>query len=257
MLNPTHLGTGLRARFAVLAASTVFHVGLVIAAGHAHAGTSASPTELTAAVVEIPAPEVETIDAPAVAETARVEPSHAASPTPAPAAIARHASVTHAARPIPDDPSPANADAPAIGTPQIIAVPPPGPLRFVMTAGPVVAGAQAQSGGGGSASSLDEPSGDAVTVGEASVDAKPALLSGSVPVYPLDAARDGIESDVKLEIVLDTSGAVVEAKPLGDAGHGLDEAALRAVRTYRFSRALRHGRPVRVRMAWTVMFRLD
>ena len=40
------------------------------------------------------------------------------------------------------------------------------------------------------------------------------------------------------------------------AGYGLDEAALQAIRAYRFSPALRAGHPVRVRMRWTIQFRL-
>jgi outer membrane biosynthesis protein TonB len=40
------------------------------------------------------------------------------------------------------------------------------------------------------------------------------------------------------------------------AGYGLDDAAARAIRDYRFSPAIRAGRPVAVRMRWTVQFRL-
>jgi protein TonB len=243
MIPSTHLASGLRLRFALLAAS-VLHVGMAVAVGHAHA--SVSSPELSAALVEVPAPEIETVEAPPVPDVAIIEPSRAASPPPRSVARSKPAALP---------------DTPAIGAPQIIAVPPPGPLRFVMTAAPVIPTAYGALGGSTASptapSPSDAPSGDAVTVGEASVDAKPALLSGSVPVYPVDAARDGIESDVRLEIVLDTTGAVIDARPLAHVGHGLDDAALRAVRTYRFSRGLRHGRPVRVRMAWTVMFRLD
>jgi len=40
------------------------------------------------------------------------------------------------------------------------------------------------------------------------------------------------------------------------AGYGLDEAALTAIRAYRFSPAVRAGRAVPVRMRWVVQFRL-
>jgi len=43
---------------------------------------------------------------------------------------------------------------------------------------------------------------------------------------------------------------------LRPAGYGLDEEAVRAMRAYRFSPARRDGLPVRVRMPWTVQFRL-
>ena len=66
----------------------------------------------------------------------------------------------------------------------------------------------------------------------------------------------GIELDYLVGIVVDPSGRVVSARPLNRAGYGLDEAALRAIADYRFSPASRAGRPVGVRMHWTVQFRL-
>ena len=48
----------------------------------------------------------------------------------------------------------------------------------------------------------------------------------------------------------------VLARALTHVGYGLDEAALRAIRAYRFSPARRAGRPVPVRMRWSVQFRL-
>jgi hypothetical protein len=48
----------------------------------------------------------------------------------------------------------------------------------------------------------------------------------------------------------------VEARALHEPGYGLSEAAVNAVRHYRFAAASRHGEPVRVRMRWTVTFQL-
>jgi TonB family protein len=93
-----------------------------------------------------------------------------------------------------------------------------------------------------------------VLASEASVQAR---LVASVPLlYPPGARSDELEGDVSLEIVLDTDGTVTDARVLRAAGHGFDESALRAVRRYRFTSAQRHGRPVRVRMPWTVQFRI-
>jgi TonB family protein len=66
---------------------------------------------------------------------------------------------------------------------------------------------------------------------------------------------------VPLEIVVDTSGSVVEARVArsGAAGPGADlfeQAALAAIRSFRFAPAEVAGRPVRVRMRWPVQFRL-
>jgi len=61
---------------------------------------------------------------------------------------------------------------------------------------------------------------------------------------------------VRLELVVGTSGAVESARVVRGIGHGLDEAALRAVRRFRFAPATKAGHPVRVRMGWSVQFRL-
>jgi TonB family protein len=99
-------------------------------------------------------------------------------------------------------------------------------------------------------SSPDEP------LSELSVTTPARLVSVASPVYPAAARADGIEADVGLEIVVDAAGAVSEARLLRHAGYGFDAAALSAIRRYRFSPARRNGEPVRVRMRWTVQFRL-
>jgi TonB family protein len=86
----------------------------------------------------------------------------------------------------------------------------------------------------------------------------PARLVARVSVVYPPAARAGeIETDVRLELVVDASGHVATARCLRSVGYGLDEAALTAVRAYRFSPALLDGHPVGVRMQWVVQFRLN
>jgi protein TonB len=89
---------------------------------------------------------------------------------------------------------------------------------------------------------------------DVSVPARP--LVHPEPAYPEEALRAEVESDVVVQIVVDTVGRVVEAHSLSHRGYGLDEAAERAIRTWHFSPALRDGRPVRVRTRWTVQFRI-
>ena len=102
-----------------------------------------------------------------------------------------------------------------------------------------------------------EPAGSRRDIaGEGEVGVPARLLSTPPLVYPPAARRAEIEIDVPIEIVVDTDGRVSSARALSRAGYGLDEAALRAIRAYRFSPALRAGRPSRVRMRWTVQFRL-
>lgn len=76
------------------------------------------------------------------------------------------------------------------------------------------------------------------------------------PHYPDSARQNEIEADVQLEIVVSAEGSVAAARVLKHAGYGFDEAALEAVRHGQFAPALRQGKAVRVRMPWTIQFRL-
>ncbi len=124
--------------------------------------------------------------------------------------------------------------------------------HFVMNVGPALrpGPSVAPSDGAG------EPQGEGVYA-EDGVDARPRLLEWQAPRYPAPAASAGVEVDVPVEVVIDTQGAVTDVRLSKHFGYGLDEAAVAAARSYRFSRATKAGRPVRVRMHWTVMFRLD
>lgn len=135
--------------------------------------------------------------------------------------------------------------APAVTTP---------PARFVLSAGTVATGAAPPPSGPAAGSGAASAAPTAFTDGD--VDVRARLLAASPLVYP-PAARDAeIEIDLPLEIVVDATGRVVSARAVIRAGYGLDESALRAIRDYRFSPALRAGRAVPVRMRWTVQFRL-
>ncbi len=92
---------------------------------------------------------------------------------------------------------------------------------------------------------------------ERTVDGQARLVRGLAPGYPPDARAHGVEGDVGLELVVGVSGAVESARVVHGVGHGLDESALRAVREYRFAPATKAGRAVRVRMGWSMQFRLQ
>jgi len=76
-------------------------------------------------------------------------------------------------------------------------------------------------------------------------------------LYPESARRDGVEADVRLEILLSETGEVAEVKVVRSAGAAFDEAARRLARRFRFRPAERGGRPVAVRIPWTLKFRLE
>lgn len=96
-------------------------------------------------------------------------------------------------------------------------------------------------------------------VADADVTTRAHQVGGTEPTYPPEAVAQGVELSAPLpfEIVVDASGRVTSAQPLRRAGYGFDEAALAALRTFRFAPAMRGGRAVGVRMRWTVDFRLQ
>jgi len=108
--------------------------------------------------------------------------------------------------------------------------------------------------GHGSAAGELGSAGEVVPEGEVAERAQ--LVSSGPLLYPAAARRAELEADVALELVVGLDGRVVSARVLRPAGYGLDEEAVRAVGAYLFSPARRDGRPVRVRMPWTVQFRL-
>ena len=74
-------------------------------------------------------------------------------------------------------------------------------------------------------------------------------------VYPSDARAMGLEGTVKLSVGLNEKGAVVEVKVLERAGHGFDEAAVKAMRQFRYRPALASdGRPVPCRFTYSYKF---
>lgn len=74
---------------------------------------------------------------------------------------------------------------------------------------------------------------------------KPKPLTTPQPSYSDAARAAGVEGKVRVQLVVDENGAVVEARVLAGLGHGLDEAALSAAKSWTFQPAVRCGRPSR------------
>lgn len=88
----------------------------------------------------------------------------------------------------------------------------------------------------------------------------PVLIesSGVKPLYPEEALRAGLEGLVVLEAIVDERGRVGhDIKVVRRLGHGCDEAAVAAVRQWRFRPATRDGKPIKVRRIFPIVFRLQ
>jgi protein TonB len=75
--------------------------------------------------------------------------------------------------------------------------------------------------------------------------------------YPPEAKARNIEGPVVLEILIDAAGRVRDAKLISGPGAGLNEAALAAIKLFKFSPAEVDGKAVTVRTRFTYRFVLE
>ena len=96
----------------------------------------------------------------------------------------------------------------------------------------------------------------AQTVGTTPI--KPARpISNPNPMYPPDAVRQGLEGRVTLSVTISFTGKVTRVTVAESCGHqSLDQAALGAVRRWRFSPATQDGKPVEWTARLPIRFRL-
>jgi vitamin B12 transporter len=84
----------------------------------------------------------------------------------------------------------------------------------------------------------------------------PELISRVEADYPPEAAAQGLEAKVILELTIDVDGRVLDATVREPAGHGFDEAARKAALGFRFKPARRGEEAVKVRILYEYGFRL-
>ncbi len=84
----------------------------------------------------------------------------------------------------------------------------------------------------------------------------PKEISRVKPVYPPDLKKAGKTGLVVVEAIIDATGAVARAFVVHHADPEMDEAALAAVRQWRYEAARRDGKPVAVYLTVTVSFTL-
>jgi len=231
----------------LIAASLGVHVVLGVALGHVEPRARPErPTVVTLVDVPPPPPPAE----PPTPEPPPPEPP----PEPPRAAPAPRAPKIASAAPPPESPPsapPSTPDAPlALG------------LTLSNSAGP-----------GGTAVAAGDPNGVRGGVRSTRVAAKKALTPPTTspsacdgettkprplhmpkPRYTDLARAQGLEGRVRVEISLDATGAVTEARVVTSLGAGLDEAALDAARGARFAPAVTCGVPVAATFVLAVRF---
>jgi len=85
---------------------------------------------------------------------------------------------------------------------------------------------------------------------------KPKPVARVKPVYPDDARTAEIEGTVTVEVVIDCTGKVVSARITKGLGHGLDGAALTAIKKTEFAPASRCAPGLQKSMKINYAFRL-
>lgn len=75
-------------------------------------------------------------------------------------------------------------------------------------------------------------------------------------VYPEQAKKAGIEGKVFVQFIVDETGNVVDPHVVKGIGHGCDEAAINAVKQAKFTPATKNGKPVKVKFALPIVFKL-
>lgn len=84
----------------------------------------------------------------------------------------------------------------------------------------------------------------------------PSLLQFVEAPYPEEARALGLSATVEISLVVTIDGSVEEPSVVAPQGHGFDEAALEAVRQFRFAPATRDGVPARARIRYAYVFEL-
>jgi protein TonB len=233
----------------MLSLSLLAHAAIAaVAATEGYSLAHLEPGSQPERLIELAAPEL--VAAP------KADESTAATPlAPAPSLERRAEPASRApARAAAPDSARTSVPAPAVvaAPPAVVAAESAAP-HFVMAAAAFTQTVAVHVGGAGLVATTPAA---AAPLGEHEVSVGAKLLSGAPPPYPASAEAAGIEASVPVELVIDDQGSVRSAVATSHVGYGLDEAALAAVRTYRFAPARRDGRVVAVRMRWIVHFEL-
>lgn len=86
---------------------------------------------------------------------------------------------------------------------------------------------------------------------------RPEKIAGAPPKYTIEARKARVTGVVILEAVIDEQGNVKDVKVRQGLSDGLDQAAVEAVRTWKFKPARMDGKPVAVWYTLSVSFTIE
>jgi TonB family protein len=91
---------------------------------------------------------------------------------------------------------------------------------------------------------------------EAVIERRPRPIEQVEPVYPLEAKAAGVTGMVIVEAMVNEKGSVDYADIIRDPGHGLGQAAVDAVKQWRFEPGVIDGKPAPMKFNITINFKL-
>lgn len=94
----------------------------------------------------------------------------------------------------------------------------------------------------------------APALAQGEITALPQVIEAADPTYPPEAQALGLAAEVGLEVDISAEGEVLDARVIEPAGHGFDEAAVEALRQFRFSPAEIDGVPTAVTIEYRLRF---
>lgn len=236
-------------RAAVIGISLLLHAGMISMVSRP---SPARPPQSLPAAVEVAFVKLRPIH-PVAAPPRRLPKPVALKTSRGPRALRAAVSAPPPPLPAPSSPNPERLVGPA---------PPRGPMvlsQFTVRAvsGGVAGGTGTTAGEsvhGPDIGTRGGPGGD----GSEEISQPPVVLNaGSVDIkkyYPPAALKDGFEGAVSLKLVIEADGTVAGATVTHDPGAGLGEAALRAIREFRFSAGRLNGERVRAVFPFVVRF---
>ncbi|MBT3271664.1 MAG: energy transducer TonB [Spirochaetales bacterium] len=89
------------------------------------------------------------------------------------------------------------------------------------------------------------------------VEKRPEFLDQAPLQYPIQAKRERVEGVVIIEADIDEKGKIIDTRVVKKVGFGFEEAAINMLKASVFSPAIIDGRPVAVRMRFTLEFKLN
>jgi periplasmic protein TonB len=84
--------------------------------------------------------------------------------------------------------------------------------------------------------------------------AAPSVVYQVDPEYSAEALRAGVNAMVALRIVVNSAGKPTGIRVIKDAGYGLEEKAVEAIRQWKFKPGTKDGKPVAVEIAIQIEF---